>query len=129
MQDETALLIANGDYARDMGALKQLVSEVRELKSALESIGFNVTLVQNADLEAMQKALAAFKANPDDEFSVGYRCIYVDEGGYEQFKRRCKQHHFGFVPEQSVCAKRPSRRQSAGMYLIHRTKAARFSSL
>ena len=107
---KNALLIANGEYGRGMGSLPQPVPEAQELKSALESIGFNVTLVQNADLEAMQKALAAFKAktqreggyaffhygghavqvngvnyliplkaNLDDELSVGYRCVYVDE--------------------------------------------------
>ena len=59
---KNALLIANGDYARDMGSLKEPIPEARSLKSALESIGFNVTLVKNANLEDMQKALAAFKA-------------------------------------------------------------------
>ena len=45
---KNALLIANGDYARDMGALKEPIPEAKALKSALESIGFSVTLVQNA---------------------------------------------------------------------------------
>ena len=107
---KNALLIANSDYGRDMGYLRQPVPEAAELKSALESIGFKVTLVKNANLEDMQKALAAFKAktqreggyaffhygghavqingvnyliplkaNLDDELSVGYRCVYVDE--------------------------------------------------
>ena len=107
---KNALLIANGDYGRGMGSLPQPVPEAAELKSALESIGFKVTLVKNANLEDMQKALAAFKAktqreggyaffhygghavqingvnyliplkaNLDDELSVGYRCVYVDE--------------------------------------------------
>ena len=107
---KNALLIANGEYGRNMGALSQPVPEAAELKSALESIGFKVTLVKNANLEDMQKALAAFKAktqreggyaffhygghavqingvnyliplkaNLDDELSVGYRCVYVDE--------------------------------------------------
>ena len=58
---KNALLIANGDYARDMGALKQPIQEARGLKSALESIGFNVTLVQNADRDKMLRALKAFK--------------------------------------------------------------------
>ena len=58
---KNALLIANGDYARDMGYLPQPVPEARELKSALESIGFNVTLVQNADRDQMRRALKAFK--------------------------------------------------------------------
>ena len=107
---KNALLIANSDYGRGMGYLRQPVPEAAELKSALESIGFKVTLVKNANLEDMQKALAAFKAktqreggyaffhygghavqingvnyliplkaNLDDELSVGYRCVYVDE--------------------------------------------------
>ena len=107
---KNALLIANSDYERSMGYLLQPVPEAMELKSALESIGFSVTLVKNANLEDMQKALAVFKAktqreggyaffhygghavqvngvnyliplkaNLDDELSVGYRCVYVDE--------------------------------------------------
>ena len=39
---KNALFIANGEYGRNMGALSQPVPEARELKSALESIGFNV---------------------------------------------------------------------------------------
>ena len=58
---KNALLIANGDYARDMGALKQPIPEARTLKSALESIGFNVTFVQNADRDRMRHALKTFK--------------------------------------------------------------------
>ena len=106
---KNALLIANGEYGRDMGTLSQPVPEARALKRALESIGFNVILVQNANLEDMQKALATFKAvtrnggialfhygghavqingvnyliplkaNLEDESSVKYRCVYVDE--------------------------------------------------
>ena len=64
---KNALLIANGDYARDMGALPQPIPEATALKFALESIGFNVTLVKNANLEDMQKALAAFKAKTQRE--------------------------------------------------------------
>lgn len=64
---KNALLIANGDYARDMGALSQPIPEATALKSALESIGFNVTLVKNANLEDMQKALVAFKAKTQRE--------------------------------------------------------------
>ena len=58
---KNALLIANGDYARDMGSLKEPIPEAWGLKSALESIGFNVTLVQNADRDQMRRALKAFK--------------------------------------------------------------------
>ena len=64
---KNALLIANSDYQRSMGYLLQPVPEAMELKSALESIGFSVTLVKNANLEDMQKALAAFKAKTQRE--------------------------------------------------------------
>ena len=57
---KNALLIANGDYARDMGPLKEPIPESWSLKSALESIGFKVMLVQNADLDGMRGALKAF---------------------------------------------------------------------
>ena len=58
---KNALLIANGEYGRNMGALSQPIPEAWSLKSALESIGFNVTLVQNADRDQMRRALKAFK--------------------------------------------------------------------
>ena len=54
---KNALLIANGDYARDMGALSQPIPEATALKFALE----------NANLEDMQKALVAFKAKTQRE--------------------------------------------------------------
>ena len=69
---KNALLIANGDYARDMGALKQSIPEAQALKSALESIGFDVTLVKNANIEDMQKALAAFKAKTQNEGGIAF---------------------------------------------------------
>ena len=69
---KNALLIANGGYARDMGALKQSIPEAQALKSALESIGFDVTLVKNANLEDMQKALAAFKVKTQSEGGIAF---------------------------------------------------------
>ena len=56
---KNALLIANGAYSRDMGALSKPVPEARALKTALESIGFNVTIVENANFEQMGIALQA----------------------------------------------------------------------
>ena len=58
---KNALLIANGDYPKEIGELVNPKPEAQALRKALESIGFSVTLVQNANLEQMQKALAAFK--------------------------------------------------------------------
>ena len=69
---KNALLIANGDYARDMGALSQPIPEARELKSALESIGFDVTLIENADLKTMQKELRAFGRKTEKEGALPF---------------------------------------------------------
>ena len=59
---KNALLIANGSYGRDFGALKQPVPEAIDLKAALESVGFSVTLIKDADLNSMRKALKTFKS-------------------------------------------------------------------
>jgi peptidase C14 caspase catalytic subunit p20 len=69
---KNALLIANGDYARDMGYLPQPVPEARSLKSALESIGFNVTLVQNADRDQMRRALKNFKEKTQSTGGIAF---------------------------------------------------------
>lgn len=67
---KNALLIANGAYGRDIGALTQPVPEARALKSALESIGFNVTIVENANFEQMGIALQAFKEKNENEGGI-----------------------------------------------------------
>ena len=67
---KNALLIANRAYGRDIGALTQPIPEVRTLKSALESIGFNVTIVENANFEQMGIALQAFKEKNENEGGI-----------------------------------------------------------
>ena len=67
---KNALLIANGAYGRDIGALTQPVPEARTLKSALESIGFDVTIVENANFEQMGIALQAFKEKNENEGGI-----------------------------------------------------------
>ena len=69
---KNALLIANGDYAKGIETLTNPVPEGIGLKTALESIGFSVTLVQNADLETMRKALKAFKKKSEEVKGISY---------------------------------------------------------
>ncbi len=69
---KTALLIANGDYGRDMGALTQPVAEAAELKTALESIGFRVTLIQNENLDGMRRALKTFREQTDRNGGIAF---------------------------------------------------------
>ena len=58
---KNALLIANGEYGNDIETLTNPIPEARGLKIALESIGFNVTIIENANREAMFDALRAFR--------------------------------------------------------------------
>ena len=69
---KNALLITNGDYARDMGSLKDPIPESWSLKSALESIGFKVMPLQNADLDGMRGALKAFKEKTKNAGSIAF---------------------------------------------------------
>lgn len=69
---KNALLIANGEYGRDIGTLSQPVQEAVELKAALESVGFKVTLVKNADLKGMRSAIKTFKNKTQSEGGIAF---------------------------------------------------------
>jgi len=60
-EKKVALLIANDDYARDLGKLLQPIKEAEALKKALESIGFKVILLKNANKASMKRTLKSFK--------------------------------------------------------------------
>ena len=84
---KNALLIANGDYIKEIGHLTNPIPEARELKSALESIGFDVTLIENADLKTMQKELKAFKKKNEEVsgtafFHYGGHAVQVNGSNY-----------------------------------------------
>jgi hypothetical protein len=55
-----ALLIANADYT-NFGKLPNPLPDARKLSAALNQIGFSVNLVENASLEQMEDAIAAFE--------------------------------------------------------------------
>jgi hypothetical protein len=59
-QAKEALLIANGDYAH-FGKLPNPLSDARILSGALEKIGFQVSLLENATKEGMLDALQSFQ--------------------------------------------------------------------
>ena len=84
---KNALLIANNEYGKDIGFLTQPVSEARNLKRALESIGFNVTLVENANRESMEDALLNFKEKCEKAggiafFHYGGHAVQIDGVNY-----------------------------------------------
>ena len=60
-----ALLIANGKY-KNFSSLSQPIGEAHEFGAALEKIGFDVTIVENATKEDMQVALLKFKKKTSD---------------------------------------------------------------
>ena len=70
---KNALLIVNDNYQGSIPSLTEPVKEARDLKRTLESIGFNVTIVENADRERMEDAL----------FNFGEKC--KTEGGIAFF--------------------------------------------
>ncbi|MBO7124181.1 MAG: caspase family protein [Treponema sp.] len=53
-ESRNALLIANAAYTN--APLSTPIQEARGLKQSLVKLGFNVTLVENADINAMEKA-------------------------------------------------------------------------
>ena len=70
---KNALLIANSDYPNEIGGnLSQPVSEAKALKTALESIGFEVMLTVNADRETMATALQQFKQKTLDARGIAF---------------------------------------------------------
>lgn len=69
---KNALLIANGDYAKEIGELVNPKPEAQALKKALESIGFNVMLVQDADREEIDQALSTFGNKTKKEGGIAF---------------------------------------------------------
>ena len=84
---KNAMLIANSYYEKDMEKLSRSIPEARKLKLALESIGFNVTLIENADRESMEDALLNFRKKCEKEggiafFHYGGHSVQIDENVY-----------------------------------------------
>lgn len=68
---KNALLIANGDYS-EIKSLSQPVLEGEELKTALESIGFSVMFVKNANRNEMFASLREFKSKVEKEGGISF---------------------------------------------------------
>ena len=69
---KNALLIANSDYPDEIGDLPKPVPEAEALKAALESIGFEVTMVTNADKETMVETLQHFKEKTEKAGGIAF---------------------------------------------------------
>lgn len=101
---KNALLIANGDYS-EIKSLSQPLPEAEDLKTALESIGFSVTFVKNANRDEMFDSLLEFrnktkKAGGIAFFHYGGHAVQIDGKNYlipvnskiddeEQIRYRC----------------------------------------
>ena len=68
---KNALLIANGDYS-EIKSLSQPVPEGEDLKAALESIGFSVMFVKNANRNEMFASLREFKNKVEKEGGISF---------------------------------------------------------
>ena len=84
---KNALLIANGEYGNDIEPLPNPIPEARALKTALESIGFNVMIVENVNREQMYDALNAFREKCEKEdgiafFHYGGHAVQIDGANY-----------------------------------------------
>ena len=84
---KNALLIANNNYGGSIPNLEKPVTEARDLKRALESIGFNVIIVENANRESMEDALLNFREKCQTEggiafFHYGGHAVQIDGANY-----------------------------------------------
>ena len=84
---KNALLIANNNYGGNVASLPRTVQEARELKRALESIGFDVIIVENANRESMEDALLTFKEKCEKGggiafFHYGGHAVQIDGVNY-----------------------------------------------
>ena len=66
-----ALLVANGEY-KNIPSLSRPVQEGMDLKEALESIGFEVTFIQNATQSEMVAALSEFENKVKNDKGVAF---------------------------------------------------------
>lgn len=69
-EERNALLIANDKYP--FGNLTNPVKEARGLRQSLEKLGFKVRLVENADIDAMEKALSDFGDLLSQKEGIGF---------------------------------------------------------
>lgn len=83
---KNALLIANSDYT-EVKSLTQPVPEGEDLKVALESIGFTVTFVKNANRDQMFDSLREFRKKVNETggiafFHYGGHAVQIDGKNY-----------------------------------------------
>jgi hypothetical protein len=55
-----ALVVGNGDYAAEIGKLKNPISDAKLVADTLSGLGFEVSLVTDADQKAMKRAIREF---------------------------------------------------------------------
>ena len=70
-ESRNALLIANAKY-ENFGSLTTPIKEARDLKKTLETLGFSVTIIENASLDTMQDAIDTFSSKLQNQGGIGF---------------------------------------------------------
>ena len=81
-QDKYALVIGNSNYT-NFGTLRNPVNDAADMKSVLESLGFNVDIVLNASLAQMENATIKLKNRLEEAGNNSYGLFYYAGHGLE----------------------------------------------
>jgi len=81
-----ALVIGNGAY-QSVSSLPNPVNDAALMAQTLESAGFEVTLIRNGDLPALQRAISAFGADLREAGSEATGLFYYAGHGVQSFGR------------------------------------------
>ena len=78
-----ALVVGNGAYGGELGALRNPVNDARLMAQTLRGVGFAVRLVEDADEEALEDAVVAFGGDLRRSGSGGVALFYYAGHGVQ----------------------------------------------
>jgi len=82
-EPRVALVIANGNYGGDIGALKNPVNDGKLIAASLQKVGFKVALVTDGDQRKMKQALLDFGQALSDAGPTGTALFYYAGHGIQ----------------------------------------------